>query len=112
VGLPGEGLLIYHIDDTMIDNCRDCDLTSCAQTPRRTGASTWCRRTGCLSSRRGAVQLRDANDFFPGGLPFARDREHGPGQPRLQRRGYRIRMTNILGAADGQDNAPSISRSR
>src|SRR5258705_5999950 len=31
--LPGAGLVIYHVDDTLIDNCRDCDLSSCAAPP-------------------------------------------------------------------------------
>ncbi len=107
VGLPGEGLLIYHIDDTMIDNCRDCDLTSCAQTPAPHGRIHVVQADGMPQLETpGLFNFGDANDFFPGGLAIRSWTESTvPGSRDYNDVDTGIRMTNILGAADGQDNA-------
>jgi M6 family metalloprotease-like protein len=99
-GLPGAGLLIYHVDDTMIDNCRDCESPSCTQAPHG--------RVGVVQAD-GLQQIEsptlfnygDANDFFPGGLNVTSWTEStSPDSREYSGLDTGIRLTNIVRAAD------------
>jgi len=112
-GLPGEGLLIYHIDDTMIDNCRDCDLTSCAQTPPSHGRVEIVQADGLDELHSGSSPpdsgaYGDRFDFFPGGGAVRSwTQSTTPSTREYAGLDTGIRMTSILGAAP--DNADTAS---
>lgn len=105
--LPGAGLLIYHVDDTLIDNCRDCDNTSCLVPPAPHYRVGVVQADGLTELETpSARDYGDANDFFPGGLAVRswtqsttpNSREYAGGDTG-------IRMTNIVGAQDSVDTA-------
>jgi len=106
-GLPGAGLLIYHVDDTLIDNCRDCDNTSCSDplAPHYRIAVVQADGLSQLETPSPA-NFGDANDFFPGGLAKRSWTESTtPSSRDYAGLDTGIRMTNILGAYDGADTA-------
>jgi len=101
--LPGSGLLIYHVDDTMIDNCRDCDNASCLVPPAPHG------RVKVVQAD-GLSQLEAPNppnyggpeDFFPGSLAVQNwTQSTSPNTNDYAGGDTGIRMTNILRAANG-----------
>jgi immune inhibitor A len=112
-GLPGGGLLIYHVDDTLIDNCRDCDNASCSDPPSPHGRIEVVQADGLDEIHNGAAPgdpsldaFGDASDFFPGALAKRSwTQSTTPSSHDYAGLDTGIRMTNILGAYDGADTA-------
>ena len=100
VGLPGQGLLIYHIDDTMIDNCRDCDTGNCSQAPH--GRVQVVQADGLLQLESPTLfDYGDSTDFFPGGLNVTSwTQSTTPSSRSYSGLDTGIRMTNITRNAD------------
>ncbi|MBI4364771.1 MAG: M6 family metalloprotease domain-containing protein, partial [Candidatus Latescibacteria bacterium] len=104
--IPGEGLLVYHVDDTLIDNCRDCDNASCLDPPAPHYRVALVQADGLNELLSPSGDLGDGADPFPGILakrswtdvttPNSRDYAGAD---------TGIRMTNIVGAYDGADTA-------
>jgi immune inhibitor A len=106
-GLPGGGLLIYHVDDTLIDNCRDCDNTSCSD-PLAPHYRISVVQADGLSQLEAPTppNFGDANDFFPGALAVRSwTQSTTPSSREYSGLDTGIRMTNILGAYDSADTA-------
>ena len=101
VGLPGAGLLIYHVDDTMIDNCRDCDNVSCVQSPH--GRVQIVQADGLQQIESPTLfNYGDPNDFFPGALNVTSWTESTtPNSRDYAGLDTGIRLTNVVRAADG-----------
>ncbi len=112
-GLPGAGLLIYHIDDTMIDNCRDCDLASCFDPPSPHGRIEVVQADGFDELHDGSQPFEppldaygDASDFFPGAQAVRSwTQSTTPSSREYSGLDTGIRMTNIVGAYDNADIA-------
>jgi immune inhibitor A len=112
-GLPGEGLLIYHVDDTMIDNCRDCDNATCFDPPAPHGRVEVVQADGLDELHDGSQAgdppldgYGDASDFFPGGLAVRTwTQSTTPSTGDYAGLDTGIRMTNIVGAYDNADTA-------
>jgi M6 family metalloprotease-like protein len=111
--LPAEGLLIYHVDDSMIDNCRDCDNLSCSDPPSPHGRVEVVQADGFDELHDGSRPFEppldafgDANDAFPGALAVRSwTQSTTPDTRDYAGADTGIRMTNILGAQDGADIA-------
>ncbi len=105
--LPGEGLLIYHVDDTLIDNCRDCDNTSCSDPPAPHYRVSVVQADGLQELEASfPSDFGDANDFFPGTLAIRSwTQSTTPSTRDYAGADTGIRMTNIVGAYDNADTA-------
>ena len=111
--LPGAGLLIYHVDDTLIDNCRDCENLSCADPPSPHGRVEVVQADGLDEIHDGSATgdppldfYGDASDFFPGALAVRSwTQSTTPSTRDYAGADTGIRMTNILGAYDNADTA-------
>ena len=110
--LPGAGLLIYHVDDTLIDNCRDCDNTSCFDPPAphyRVGVvqADGLNELGVPTPPPPNLEyFGDREDFFPGGLAVRSwTQSTTPSSRDYAGADTGIRMTSIVGAQDGVDTA-------
>jgi len=104
--LPGAGLLIYHVDDTLIDNCRDCGNTSCFDPPAQHYRIDVVQADGLNQLDSPVANYGDANDFFPGGLGIRSWTESTtPNTRDYTGADTGIRMTNIVGASDNADTA-------
>ena len=105
--LPGAGVLIYHVDDTLIDNCRDCDNVSCADPPAPHYRVSVVQADGLNQlENTTAANYGDPNDFFPGGLAVRSwTQSTNPSSRDYSGLDTGIRMTNILGAYDHADTA-------
>lgn len=107
--LPGGGLLIYHADDTMIDNCRDCDNPSCLVPPAPHGRVHVVQADGRNdietpppTSPVPPQYYGEAADFFPGSLGVTSwTQSTTPNTHDYAGGDTGIRMTNIVRAADG-----------
>ncbi len=112
-GLPGAGLLIYHVDDTLIDNCRDCDNASCLDPPSPHGRIEVVQADGLDELHDGSAPgdplldaFGDASDYFPGALAVRSwTQSTVPSSRDYSNLDTGIRMTNIVGAYDGADTA-------
>jgi len=106
-GLPGQGLLIYHVDDTLIDNCRDCDNASCSDPPAPHYRVSVVQGDGLQQLETPTpANFGDANDFFPGGLAVRSwTQSTTPSTRDYATLDTGIRMTNIVGAYDNADTA-------
>jgi len=112
-GLPGQGLLIYHVDDTLIDNCRDCDNASCSDPPSTHGRIEVVQADGLNELHDGSAPgnppqnaFGDAGDFFPGALAVRSwTQSTTPSSRDYAGLDTGIRMTNIVGAYDNADTA-------
>jgi len=105
--LPGAGLLIYHVDDTLIDNCRDCDNTSCFDPPAPHYRVGVVQADGLSELEAPSpADFGDANDFFPGGLAVRSwTQSTSPSSRDYAGADTGIRMTSILGVQDGNATA-------
>lgn len=105
--LPGQGLLIYHVDDAMIDNCRDCDNTSCSDPPAPHGRVQIVQADGLQQLESPTLfNYGDANDPFPGGLGIRSwTQSTTPSTRDYAGLDTGIRMTNIRGAYDSEPTA-------
>ncbi len=101
--LPGSGLLIYHIDDTMIDNCRDCENTSCLQPPAPHGRVAVVQADGLMQLEQPTpANYGGPEDFFPGSLNVQSwTQSTTPNTHDYAGGDTGIRMTNITRASDG-----------
>jgi immune inhibitor A len=108
-GLPGAGLLVYHVDDTMIDNCRDCDNTSCSDPPSPHGRIEVVQADGLLELHDGSATgdpffdaFGDSSDFFPGALNVTSwTQSTSPSSRDYLGADTGIRLTNIVTGANG-----------
>ena len=104
--LPGQGILIYHVDDTLIDNCRDCDLTSCFDPPAPHYRVAVVQADGLSQLESASGNYGDGADFFPGTLAKRSwTQSTTPSSRDYSGIDTGIRMTNIAGAYDGADTA-------
>ncbi len=104
--LPGQGLLIYHVDDTLIDNCRDCDNTSCSDPLAPHYRISVVQADGLNELQTPGVNYGDPNDFFPGALGVRSWTDStNPSSRDYSTADTGIRMTNIVGAYDNADTA-------
>ena len=107
--LPGEGLLIYHVDDTLIDNCLDCDNVSCSDPPGPHYRVAVVQADGLKELESSSpLDFGDSNDFFPGSLSVRSwTQSTTPSTRDYSNADTGIRMTNIAGASP--DNADTAS---
>jgi M6 family metalloprotease-like protein len=101
--LPGSGLLVYHVDDTMIDNCRDCDNVSCLVPPAPHGRVKVVQADGLSQLETPSPpNYGGPEDFFPGSLGVQTwTQSTTPNTNDYAGGDTGIRMTNIVRAADG-----------
>lgn len=104
--LPGEGLLVYHVDDTLIDNCRDCDNVSCLDPPAPHYRVGLVQADGLNELQSPSGDFGDGDDFFPGGLAKrAWTESTAPNTRDYAGIDTGVRMTGIVGAFDNADTA-------